>query len=228
MKKIKFLSIIIASLLIFSVFCGCVPSKNCSACKEKPFTVTFDLNGGTRVGGGELVQTVTRARDIKAPIVEREYYSFDGWDVVLKNIKKDTTVKAIWYSGYKLYFPTSYLDMSRKNSKGEQGLLVSISYPNGRLVKYSVDGEPFGENGVKAPLIFLGDSDYKFKHWILKYELDGVAKEYILTPQTVINDAFFIGLGFTEQEALELHGGEFELGVELELKSENKFPDSNQ
>lgn len=225
MKKVKFLSILIASLLIFSVFCGCGSSKNCSACKDKPFTVTFDLNGGERVGGGELVQTVTRAKDLVAPIVERKYYSFDGWDVVLKNIKEDTTVKAIWYSGYKFYFPTSYLDNDRKNSNGEKGYVVSISYPNGRLVKYSVDGEAFGENGVKAPLIYLGDSDYKFKNWILKYELDGQSKEYVLTPQTIINDAFFISLGFSEQEALELHGEEFELGVELELKSENRFPD---
>lgn len=63
---------------------------------EKSFTVTFDANGGERIGGGELVQTVSDAKDLVLPIVEREGYTFTDWDKVLSEINKDTTVKAIW------------------------------------------------------------------------------------------------------------------------------------
>ena len=62
----------------------------------KEFTVTFNPDGGVRVGGGELVQTVKSAADIYLPIVEKEGYTFMVWDKVISEIDSDTTVKAVW------------------------------------------------------------------------------------------------------------------------------------
>jgi len=69
-------------------FSGCV--------KGKEITVTFDPDGGERVGGGELVQTVLDASEIVEPELEKKGYVLIGWDEVLSEITTDTTVKAIW------------------------------------------------------------------------------------------------------------------------------------
>src|SRR5690606_9260341 len=43
-------------------------------------TVTFDLNGGTRTGGGQLIQTVVHGGSATAPTVARSGYTFTGWN----------------------------------------------------------------------------------------------------------------------------------------------------
>uniref|UniRef100_UPI0018906864 Ig-like domain-containing protein n=1 Tax=Aliidiomarina indica TaxID=2749147 RepID=UPI0018906864 len=59
------------------------------------YTVTFDLNGGTRVGGGELVQQVAHGDDAVAPEVEPQSgYIFVEWNSEYTNITADTTVAA--------------------------------------------------------------------------------------------------------------------------------------
>lgn len=90
MKK-RVLGIALALLMIISMlttFVGCG--------KRSSFTVAFDTNGGTWVGGGELVQTVSDAEEIEFPVLEKDGYIFIGWDKVIRDIKGDTTVKAIW------------------------------------------------------------------------------------------------------------------------------------
>ena len=56
------------------------------------FTVTFDPNGGARLGGGELVQRIEEGQDATLPTVVRPGYTFEGWDGNYKNITADTTV----------------------------------------------------------------------------------------------------------------------------------------
>ncbi|MCC5806060.1 MAG: InlB B-repeat-containing protein [Opitutales bacterium] len=60
------------------------------------YTVTFDLGDlGTRVGGGELVQTVAQGAAAFAPEVEADAgWAFTGWDAAFDNITADTTVTA--------------------------------------------------------------------------------------------------------------------------------------
>lgn len=39
--------------------------------EKKTFTVTFDLKGGERVGGGAVVQKVQKGKDAEEPVAER-------------------------------------------------------------------------------------------------------------------------------------------------------------
>ncbi len=67
---------------------------------EQTYTVTFNLNGGTRTGGGELTQTVAKGSAATAPTVSRSSYTFTGWDKSFDNVTADLAVTASWsYNG---------------------------------------------------------------------------------------------------------------------------------
>ncbi|WP_250227697.1 S-layer homology domain-containing protein [Anaeropeptidivorans aminofermentans] len=67
---------------------------------EQTYTITFNLNGGTRTGGGELIQTVAKGSAATAPTVSRSSYTFTGWDKSFDNVTADLTVTASWsYNG---------------------------------------------------------------------------------------------------------------------------------
>ncbi len=88
MRKIT--SVLLAIILSLAIFCTAV------GCGENgKFTVTFDANGGTLVEGS-LVQEIQSVEDIVLPQLEREGWTFIGWDTALVEIKESTTVKALW------------------------------------------------------------------------------------------------------------------------------------
>ena len=89
MKKILTITLTILACLCLSLFAISCASSN-------TFKVTFDLDGGTRVGGGAIIQEVESADAIVAPTAEKEGYTFVSWDVPLSSITKDANVKAIW------------------------------------------------------------------------------------------------------------------------------------
>ncbi|MEA4993054.1 MAG: S-layer homology domain-containing protein [Oscillibacter sp.] len=67
---------------------------------EQTYTVTFNPNGGTRTGGGELIQTVAKGSAAMAPTVTRNGYTFTGWDKAFDNVTSNLTVTANWsYNG---------------------------------------------------------------------------------------------------------------------------------
>ena len=58
--------------------------------------VTFNLTGGTRIGGGALVQAVPYGGAAVEPYVFRKGYIFTGWDSSFTNVRQDITVSALW------------------------------------------------------------------------------------------------------------------------------------
>lgn len=60
------------------------------------YTVTFNLDGGTRTGGGALTQTVTAGGTAVAPTCTKTGYTFSGWNKALGPINANTTIKANW------------------------------------------------------------------------------------------------------------------------------------
>lgn len=70
-----------------------IPSTN--------YIVTFNLNGGTRIGGGELIQSVPDGGSAIAPTVSRNNYTFTSWDKAFTNVTQNMTVSATWsyYNG---------------------------------------------------------------------------------------------------------------------------------
>jgi uncharacterized repeat protein (TIGR02543 family) len=59
-------------------------------------TVTFNLNGGTRTGGGATSQNIAHGGTATAPTVTRTGHTFAGWDRALMNITGNVTVNALW------------------------------------------------------------------------------------------------------------------------------------
>ena len=68
------------------------------------YTVTFDLDGGTRTGGGALSQSVEKGKYATAPTCTKTGYTFSGWDKSLGPITANTTIKALWTAKVTLSF----------------------------------------------------------------------------------------------------------------------------
>ncbi len=78
----EFVAVIVILLLIFLA-------------GKKTYTVTFDLNGGTLLGG-DLEQRVTQGHDANPPQAVKEGHYFLRWSGSYKKVTHDVTVKAIW------------------------------------------------------------------------------------------------------------------------------------
>ncbi len=151
MRK-KFLALVLACLtMLTSTFAF----GGCQAFNGK-FTVTFDADGGQRVGGGELVQTIDDINDLNAPVLEKEGYIFIGWDKVLIDIFKPTTVKALW----------------KKEKIFQINLILEQKLKDGTTVKFRLDSSDkqkleFSVNEIiilPTP-ISLDTEEYAFSCW---------------------------------------------------------------
>ena len=83
-------------------------------------TVTFNLDGGTRTGGGALTQSVPIGGTATAPTCNRTQCNFVGWDKPLTNIQSAQTITAIWdyiikYDTSELYYITLPNQIKHKN-----------------------------------------------------------------------------------------------------------------
>lgn len=82
-------------IALLTILCVCSFAAVIGCGGDSKFTVTFDGNGGTLVSGNQ-VQTVESTSQIVVPVYEKEGYDFIGWDTIISQIDKDTTVKAQW------------------------------------------------------------------------------------------------------------------------------------
>ena|GEM_PF-2753791 len=60
------------------------------------YTVRFDLEGGVRLGGGELTQSVASGGSAVEPSIYRENFTFLGWDGTFNYVTQDLVVHALW------------------------------------------------------------------------------------------------------------------------------------
>ncbi|MCL2456143.1 MAG: leucine-rich repeat protein [Defluviitaleaceae bacterium] len=60
------------------------------------WTVVFNPNNGTRIGGGLLSQTVQAGGSATAPILSRAGWVFNGWNGSFNNVTVNITVTARW------------------------------------------------------------------------------------------------------------------------------------
>lgn len=79
---VEFIAIAVMLVLIF--FAG-----------KKSYTVTFDLNGGTLLGG-DTVQTVIQGNNANPPSVTKEGCYFLRWSHSYREITRDLVITAIW------------------------------------------------------------------------------------------------------------------------------------
>ena len=96
----KIIALVLAVLLVVPMATSVVGCGN----KNKTFTVTF--NAGVYEGKAKLaegfdesilVQTVSDASELVEPRFVCEGVYHNGWNKVLKDIKSDATVSALWY-----------------------------------------------------------------------------------------------------------------------------------
>ena len=53
-------------------------------------------NGGTWIGGGNLIQTVEYGKAAIAPVLVKEGYNANTWDANFNEVKDNLTVNAEW------------------------------------------------------------------------------------------------------------------------------------
>ncbi len=195
MKKSKILSILLALLISMSIFSG-VFGCNCSG--KESFTVTFVGGEGAVLVSGKAVQTVTDASQIQPPVFERPGYGFDSWSLIILDIKESTTVKAVWYSGYKVVLSRKYVDYERN------GKTVVVGYDTRRGDTFKIPyGSRLGAKGTLFPFAESMDGDYEFLRWNLV--LDN-GKVIALNEETTFNDELFVTFGMTEEQAFNQRG----------------------
>lgn len=90
------------------------------------YTVTFDLNGGSRTGGGGLTQTVSSGGSATAPNVSRTGYNFDGWSGNYSNVTSNRTITAQW--SRKSY--TVMFDLAGGTRTGGGNISQTVYYGN--------------------------------------------------------------------------------------------------
>ncbi len=104
------------------------------------YTVTFDLDGkGTRIGGGELIQTVAHGTAALAPEVEANAgWEFVGWSAPFDNITGPLTVTA----RYNAEIYTVTFDLNGKGTRIGGGKLEQMVFYGGSAIEPVVEANP--------------------------------------------------------------------------------------
>ncbi len=178
---LEFLAVVIILLLVF--FAG-----------KKSYTVTFDLNGGTLLGG-DLVQKVTQGGTATAPKVTKDGCYLLRWSASYNKVTKDVYTVAIWE--YETTYGIEYTDSDNKNyteiSGSFEGLAGDVyigAYHNEKKILSILDNAFKGRERITQihlldGIIDIGKSVFE----------DCTALEKIEMPSTVVSlgDRAFAG-----------------------------------
>ena len=117
------------------------------------YTVTFDTQGGTRVGGGELKQTVAKGKSAVAPELERSGYIFCNWNDTLTPESGDKTVCALWKRAYKVKFNPTGGTVVSGESEQLVGAEEAAEPPEVKREGYVFEGWDSDYSNIKMNLI---------------------------------------------------------------------------
>ncbi|MCL2082260.1 MAG: InlB B-repeat-containing protein, partial [Oscillospiraceae bacterium] len=142
----------------------------------KKYTVTFDLTGGTRTGGGALTQTIEHGADAAEPSVTRAGYVFDSWEGSLTSISSNRTITAQWNAN------TNTLSFS---ANGGTGSMAPQSYKTDETKNiidctFTRDGYTFAGWSVSADGAVVYDNKASYAM--------GASSEYTLYAQWTPNN----------------------------------------
>lgn len=101
--------------------------------------VTFNLDGGIRTGGGELLQRLLSGKDATPPVFTKTLYSFREWDSPVTDIVTSKTIKALYDVNVNVQFVAI----------GSNSIIISADGVNW-LVSLADIGALFGDNGSGA------------------------------------------------------------------------------
>lgn len=137
---------------------------------EDVYQVSFDLNGGMKTGGGDLIQSVATGGAAKAPEVERYGYTFQGWNKAFDKITENTVVAAIWDPNADEPESVTYRVIYEMNGGSQAAPVDTNEYRNGDIALVS-DDAGFTKDG------------YEFLGW--SYEPDG---DVIIEEEITVSD----------------------------------------
>ena len=136
----EFLAVVVILLLVF--FAG-----------KKSYTVTFDLNGGTLLGG-DLVQKVTQGGTANAPRVTKDGCYLLRWSASYNKVTKDVYTIAIWE--YETTEGIEYSESENKNYTEITGSFEGLSgdvyigaYHDEKKILAILDNAFKGRNKIK-------------------------------------------------------------------------------
>ena len=104
------------------------------------YTVTFNLNGGTRTGGGALVQSVQYGDSATPPTVTRDGFTFSGWHGSFTSLMSDRTIVATWSANPPP--PSFHVVSFNRNHTPYDEVVSTIMVERGTRIGYQMPANP--------------------------------------------------------------------------------------
>jgi hypothetical protein len=165
------LFIVVSILLLLVFYAG-----------KKTYVVTFDLNGGTLIGGS-VEQYITQGQDASPPTVVKDGAYLHSWRGSYKQITKNTVIEAVWE-----YPTTAGIKYADSKDQNYTEIIGAYEYLRGEVYL----GAYFGDKKI------LGIAENAFANQ------RGLTKIYLIDGLLSIDDGAFKNCsGITEIEIPE-------------------------
>ncbi len=178
---------------------------------KKTYTVEFDLNGGTLLGGS-LVQRVLQGQDAVPPSVVKDGAYLRGWSASHRKITRNLVIEAVWE--YETTAGITYSDSENQNfveiEKAYEFLTGDVylgAYYNDKKVLGIRDGAFKNCRGVTRVYLLDGLTkigDNAFEKCVSLTEIE--------IPETVVRVGAYAFVNCSDLEKLTLNEGLWEIG----------------